>query len=111
MATGSKSSVIAGPAEPLRLRLAAGHRTSFGRPEQGMYVYSPSEAVAYGIGALHLAPGQGSIPFDALMAHGDWPRAAIFNIEVNERYFADEAGASIAETRRLAAAASAETRS
>jgi sugar phosphate isomerase/epimerase len=99
-------------AEAARLAPHACHlhiHDSFGRPELGMYVYSPSEALAYGIGDLHLSVGQGSIPFDAVMAHCQLPATAVFNIELNERYFADEAAACLAATRRLAwLAASAE---
>jgi sugar phosphate isomerase/epimerase len=95
-------------AEAARLSPHACHlhiHDSFGRPEQGMYVYSPSEALAYGIGDLHLSVGQGSVPFEAVMAQCRLPASAVFNIELNDRYFADEADACVAETRRLASLA------
>ncbi len=72
-----------------------------------MYICAPSEAVAYGCGELHLAVGQGSITVDDGMANCRLPAATIFNVELNERYFADEAGLCVAASRHLMALAGA----
>ena len=78
---------------------------SFGRPDNGMYFYRLSEAVAFGAGDLHLAIGRGALPWDAALAACVLPPQTIFNIELDDRYFDDEAGDCIAAARALAAKA------
>ncbi|RFB79383.1 sugar phosphate isomerase/epimerase family protein [Methylovirgula sp. 4M-Z18] len=64
---------------------------SFGRPDRDEYYYSESERLAFGAGDLHLTVGRGSIPWADLAKKCRFPRQALFNIELNDRYFADEA--------------------
>lgn len=75
---------------------------SFGKPDDGMYFYERSEAVAFGAGDLHLCVGRGSLPWDAVLAACNFPKDTIFNIELNDRYFDDEAAECVAATRALA---------
>ena len=78
---------------------------SFGRPDNGMYFYSLAEAIAFGAGDLHLCIGRGSLPWDAALATCEFPLDAIFNIELHDRYFDDEASDCVAAARALAAKA------
>ena len=78
---------------------------SFGRPDNGMYFYRPSEAVAFGAGDLHLCIGRGDLPWNAVVAACEFPPDAIFNIELDDRYFDDEAEGCVAAARALAAKA------
>jgi sugar phosphate isomerase/epimerase len=78
---------------------------SFGKPDNGMYFYRPSEAVAFGAGDLHLSIGRGSLPWDAALAACVFPPSAIFNIELDDRYFDDEAADCLAAARALASRA------
>ena len=78
---------------------------SFGKPDDGMYFYRPSEAAAFGAGDLHLCIGRGDLPWDAALAACVFPADAIFNIELDDRYFDDEAEACVAAARKLAAKA------
>lgn len=59
---------------------------SFGRAN-AMWTYHESEKLAFGLGDLHLPIGWGAIPWDALMAACRFPSGAIFNIELNPRYW------------------------
>lgn len=75
---------------------------SFGRPDNGMYFYQHSEAVAFGAGDLHLCVGRGSLPWQSVLQACVFPPDVIFNIELNDRYFDDEAAECVAATRALA---------
>ncbi len=79
---------------------------SFGRPDD-LWTYSASEALAFGSGDLHLPLGWGSIDWDGLMAQLTFPEGVVFNIELNDRYWA-ELGSTIAEAKRLAGLARTE---
>jgi sugar phosphate isomerase/epimerase len=95
-------------AEIAKLSTLARHahvHDSFGRPDTGMYFYRASEAVAFGAGDLHLCIGRGSLPWDAALAACEFPPDAIFNIELDDRYFDDEASDCVAAARALAAKA------
>lgn len=78
---------------------------SFGRPEGGQYFYSGSEAIAFGSGDLHLCVGRGSLPWAEVAERATFPRGALFNIELNDRYFDDQAAECVAATRAFAGAA------
>ncbi len=78
---------------------------SFGIPDDGMYFYRPSEAVAFGAGDLHLCIGRGSLPWDEVLSASEFPADTIFNIELDDRYFDDEAADCVAAARQLAAKA------
>ena len=78
---------------------------SFGIPDDGMYFYEKSEAIAYGAGDLHLCVGKGSIPWEGLLKACAFPAGALFNIELQDRYFDDEAADCVAATRAIAARA------
>ena len=80
---------------------------SFGLPDDGLYFYSPSEQIAFGYGDLHLSVGRGSIPWDAVAASCAFAPGALFNIELNDRYFDDQAGECVAATRAFAGRARA----
>lgn len=76
---------------------------SFGRADV-IETWSPSEKLAFGHGDLHLPVGWGDIPWDALMARCVFPDGAVFNSELNPRYwYAVED--CVAATRELAAKA------
>lgn len=72
---------------------------SFGRPHD-IPTYSRAERLAFGQGDLHLPVGWGSIPWDALMARCTFPQGAIFNIELEQRYWG-HAAETVARTRAL----------
>ncbi|MFN8828923.1 MAG: sugar phosphate isomerase/epimerase family protein [Labrys sp. (in: a-proteobacteria)] len=59
---------------------------SFGRADD-IWMYAQGERVAFGHGDLHLPVGWGSIPWDDVTRVCDFPDLALFNIELNERYF------------------------
>lgn len=76
---------------------------SFGRTNN-IPVHTQQEALGLGVGDLHLPVGWGNLPFDDIVALGEFPRETIFNIELNKhRWHAlDE---TVRETRRLASRA------
>lgn len=59
---------------------------SFGRADV-IETHSPSEKLAFGHGDLHLPVGWGEIPWEDLMARCIFPDGAVFNIELNQRYW------------------------
>lgn len=73
---------------------------SFGRPND-MWTCTVSEQIAFGLGDLHLPPGWGSIPWEAVMEAADLPGGAILNLELQPRHWGEVAGA-VASTRRIA---------
>jgi len=73
---------------------------SFGRPND-MWTCTVSEQIAFGLGDLHLPPGWGSIPWEAVMEAAVLPQGAILNLELQPRHWGEVAGA-VASTRRLA---------
>ncbi|TVQ55560.1 MAG: sugar phosphate isomerase/epimerase [Rhodobacteraceae bacterium] len=70
---------------------------SFGRPAP-FRPWSPGDAIAYGLGDLHLPPGSGAVPWDAL-AGLPYGGSCVANIELDKRW-ADEWPEAIAWTRR-----------
>ncbi|MCJ2018560.1 TIM barrel protein [Methylobacterium sp. E-065] len=76
---------------------------SFGRAD-AIWMYHKSERLAFGHGDQHLPVGWGSIPWDALMEACVFPVGAVFDIELNPRYW-HAVEACIAATRALAARA------
>ena len=76
---------------------------SFGQPDQ-IATHFPSERLALGHGDLHLPVGWGSIPWDLLIEECRFLTGAIFNVELEQRYWS-ELGTTVAATRRLAARA------
>ncbi|MBB3996605.1 TIM barrel protein [Aureimonas pseudogalii] len=83
----------------------AGHlhlHDNFGQPPAPTPFYHPSEAVALGIGDLHLPLGWGDIPFEAVAGDLDVLPGTMMILELGER-FDTERAESLAEARRLAA--------
>ena len=78
---------------------------SFGKPDDGIYFYSESERIAFGFGDLHLSVGRGSIPWEGMLKHCAFPAGALFNIELNDRYFDAQAAECVAATKAIAARA------
>lgn len=70
---------------------------SFGMPAD-FWVYSQTEALAFGIGDLHLPVGWGSVPFDRIAETCRFPDRIEAIIELDERY-RSQLGACIAATR------------
>jgi sugar phosphate isomerase/epimerase len=70
---------------------------SFGSPRD-FWVYSETEALAFGAGDLHLPVGWGSVPFDQIAADCRFPARVQAIIELDERYNS-EMGKCIAATR------------
>ena len=54
---------------------------SFGRPDD-FWTYTPVEAMAFGIGDLHMPPGWGNIPWDAVAERCTWPEGLVGNLEI-----------------------------
>ncbi|MCX5497682.1 TIM barrel protein [Kaistia dalseonensis] len=82
----------------------AGHlhvHDSFGRPYTMTKFYQPSEAVALGIGDLHLPLGWGDIPWETLFDTIDVLPGTALIMEIGERFDADRAE-SIERARKLA---------
>jgi sugar phosphate isomerase/epimerase len=73
---------------------------SFGSPRD-FWVYSQTEALAFGIGDLHLPVGWGSVPFEGIASECRFPARIQAIIELDERY-RSEMGACIAATRAWA---------
>jgi sugar phosphate isomerase/epimerase len=59
---------------------------SFGRQDD-IYMFTEGEKLAYGHGDLHLPVGWGDIPWDALMKECRFAHGAVFNIELQHRYW------------------------
>jgi sugar phosphate isomerase/epimerase len=74
---------------------------SFGRPDRDQPFYSESERIAFGMGDLHLCVGKGAIPWDDFLAACRFPPGALFNIELDDRYFNDEAQDCVDAVRAL----------
>lgn len=75
---------------------------SFGRMRT-LWFYAEAEALAYGQGDLHLPPGWGAIPFDAVMAAGPYPADAVAILELDPAWWSALPEA-LAATRDLVAA-------
>jgi sugar phosphate isomerase/epimerase len=73
---------------------------SFGRPAD-FWTFSQTEALAFGIGDLHLPVGWGSVPFDRIAAECRFPEGVVANIELQDRYWS-ELGSCIAATKVFA---------
>jgi sugar phosphate isomerase/epimerase len=58
---------------------------SFGRPDD-FWTYTATEALAFGIGDLHLPMGWGSVPWDALAENCRWPAAVMGDLEIEPRH-------------------------
>ena len=56
---------------------------SFGRPDTKLKPYTKSESLAYGIGDLHLAVGDGDLPWSNVLASVPAIAGPTFNIELN----------------------------
>lgn len=76
---------------------------SFGRADD-MWTFTVGEKLAFGHGDLHLPVGWGDIPWDPLMAECVFPDGAIFNIELQKRYW-HAAKECVDATKALAARA------
>jgi sugar phosphate isomerase/epimerase len=70
---------------------------SFGRPAD-FWTYTETEALAFGIGDLHLPMGWGNVPWDALAARCAWPEGLMGDLEIAPRHRAAHAEA-VATTR------------
>lgn len=58
---------------------------SFGRPAD-FWACTPIEALAFGIGDLHLPMGWGTVPWDALAARCAWPAGMMADLEIEPRH-------------------------
>lgn len=58
---------------------------SFGRPAD-FWAYTAAEALAFGIGDLHLPMGWGSVPWDALATECRWPAGLMADLEIEPRH-------------------------
>ena len=54
---------------------------SFGRPLKKLSPYTQSEQLAYGIGDLHLAVGDGDLPWESVLTISEFSQELTFNIE------------------------------
>jgi sugar phosphate isomerase/epimerase len=54
---------------------------SFGRPDD-FWTYTPFEAMAFGIGDLHMPPGWGSVPWAGLAERCTWPASLMGDLEI-----------------------------
>jgi len=91
------------PSEAEALAPFAAHlhiHDSFGRPRT-FRVHSESEALAFGIGDLHLPPGWGEMNWDVLLERLAFPADAVFMLELDKRFWPEIADA-VAATRALA---------
>ncbi len=73
---------------------------SFGRPETSLKPYGRSEGLAYGIGDLHLAVGDGNLPWGDVLSVAPPAIGTTFNIELNPAYWPDM-GRCVERTRDL----------
>ena len=62
---------------------------SFGRPDTSLKPYTKSEVLAYGIGDLHLAVGDGDLPWGEVLAAAGPGAGTTFNIELNPDLWPD----------------------
>ena len=76
---------------------------SFGRQDD-IWMYTQGERLAFGHGDLHLPVGWGDIPWDRLMAACRFPEGAVFNIELDRRYWSHRQ-ACVDATRAIVAKA------
>lgn len=70
---------------------------SFGRPAD-FWAYTETEALAFGIGDLHLPMGWGNVPWDALAEGCAWPADLMADLEIAPRHRSAHAEA-VATTR------------
>jgi sugar phosphate isomerase/epimerase len=63
---------------------------SFGRPDD-FWTCTPVEALAFGIGDLHLPMGWGSVPWDAIAARCVFPPGVMADLEIEPRHRAAHA--------------------
>ncbi len=92
-------------AEVRALARVAGHlhvHDSFGRPYTMTEFYHPSEAVALGIGDLHLPLGWGDIPWENVFDEIEVLPGTTLILEIGER-FGMERPESLARSRSLVA--------
>jgi len=73
---------------------------SFGQPLTSLQPYTSSEALAYGIGDLHLAVGDGDLPWDDVLSAAEISENMTFNIELHPELWSDMPHC-VAATRRL----------
>ena len=62
---------------------------SFGRPNTGLNPYIKSECLAYGMGDLHLAVGDGDLPWSSVLNSAPPISGSTFNIELNPDLWSD----------------------
>jgi sugar phosphate isomerase/epimerase len=62
---------------------------SFGRPNTGLNPYTKSECLAYGMGDLHLAVGDGDLPWSSVLNSAPPISGSTFNIELNPDLWSD----------------------
>jgi sugar phosphate isomerase/epimerase len=62
---------------------------SFGRPDTGLRPYTKSECLAYGMGDLHLAVGDGDLPWSSVLNSAPAIPGSTFNIELNPDLWSD----------------------
>lgn len=70
---------------------------SFGRPAD-FWTYTETEALAFGIGDLHLPMGWGNVPWDELASRCAWPADLMGDLEIAPRHRSAHAEA-VAATR------------
>ena len=62
--------------------------------------YTSSESLAYGIGDLHLAVGDGDLPWNDVLLAAQFPEDVTFNIELHPELWSDMPHC-VAATREL----------
>lgn len=62
---------------------------SFGRPDIRLKPYTMSERLAYGMGDLHLAVGDGDLPWNSVLTSAPAIAGSTFNIELNPNLWSD----------------------
>jgi sugar phosphate isomerase/epimerase len=78
---------------------------SFGRPLKKLSPYTQSEQLAYGIGDLHLAVGDGDLPWESVLTISKFSQELTFNIELHPELWSEMSNC-VDATRRLIATVS-----
>tara|TARA_A100001011_G_scaffold400684_1_gene517562 strand:- start:5471 stop:6361 length:891 start_codon:yes stop_codon:yes gene_type:complete len=73
---------------------------SYGKSDISFKPFNQSEALAYGIGDLHLPLGDGDLPWEKIINYIQPDNETIFNIELNPRYWS-ELGRCFSYLRKL----------
>lgn len=61
---------------------------SFGRPDE-FWTYTQTEALAFGVGDLHLPLGWGDLPWDTVAERCRFPEGVVGDVELQPRYWSE----------------------